>query len=137
VTFRYVNNSDIVPHLPPDKLPAPFPPFPFPHLPRGVLDVPRGLADAASSVGTFFVGERFADLGQLRLFIDGQPVSRKMADLLARDPFVLNVPSNPLDALAGVRQRLTVDFHGDRLLDHDPRNGYLPRLRNQLPSATV
>ena len=24
VTFRYVNNYDIIPHVPPDKLPAPF-----------------------------------------------------------------------------------------------------------------
>jgi hypothetical protein len=137
-TFRYVNNYDIVPHLPPEKLPAPFPPFHFPHLPGGLLDLRERIASLVGSVEALFKGERFTDVGQLDLFIDGQPVSHNMADFRDRDPFDLALPSDPFDALRFIRERVTLASHADRgFIDHDPRTGYLPRLEQQLPPRTA
>jgi hypothetical protein len=135
VTFRYVNNFDLVPHLPPEKLPAAFPPIRFPNLPRGILDFRQDLVEAVGAVNTLIAGERFAHVGQLRLFIDGQAVSQDMADFRARDPF--DVPLDPLEAIRRVRSSLIADFSGARLIDHDPFRGYLPRLQIQLPPVTA
>jgi hypothetical protein len=133
VTFRYVNNFDIVPHVPPTQLPAPSPPVPFPHLPGSFLDLRHDVDAALDTVNTLVTGERFADLGQLRLFIGDRAISEDQADLAARDPFELEVPKDPLEALSLVRARLTLTLEGYRgFLDHDPVTGYLPRLQNQL-----
>jgi triacylglycerol lipase len=132
VTFRYVNNSDVVPHLPPGQLPAPFPPPRFPHLPAGLIGLRQDFDEAVGAASSFFKGERFADLGQLRMFIDGQPVGQDMAVFRARDPFTLAPSGDPFDA---VRARLILLTHApDGFLDHDPVRGYLPRLRARLPA---
>jgi hypothetical protein len=138
LTFRYVNNFDVVPHLPPEQLPAAFPPVRFPQLPGGLLDVRQGLDDALGLVNTLIAGERFTHVGRLSLFVDGHPVSHEPADFRARDPFVLELPLDPLEALLRVRARLNLALNGGRgLLDHDPVTGYLPRLQNQLPPVTA
>jgi triacylglycerol lipase len=135
VTFRHVNNYDIVPHVPPERLPAPLPP-----LPGDLLDVRQDLADVVSGVDTIVTGELFTHVGQLRLFIDGTPeanaitgqtVSQKVTDFNDHDPFVLH-PPDLRDPLRGIRDRVNLALNGDRgIIDHDPAHGYLPRLRQQ------
>jgi triacylglycerol lipase len=128
VTFRYVDNFDIVPHLPPKQLPAPFPPVRFPTLSGGLLGLGQQLE---GNVETLVTGELFQHVGQLKILLGDGTISTSFADWRARDPF--EVPANPLEALALVRGRLNLALNGGReLLDHDPVTGYLPKLERQV-----
>ena len=90
VTFRYVNNHDIVPHVPPKRLPAPLP------TPGDLLDLRQDFASVVGAVNTLATGELFAHVGRLRLFIDGQPISDNVADFEARDPFEFHATLDPV-----------------------------------------
>ena len=126
VTFRYVDNFDIVPHLPPEQLPAPFPPVHFPTLSGGLLGIGRELE---GDLGTLITGELFQHVGQLKILLDDGTISSSLSDWQARDPFEAAFPANPLDALALVRGRLNLALNGGHeLIDHDPVTGYLPKL---------
>jgi triacylglycerol lipase len=132
VTFRYVNNYDIVPHVPPKRLPAPLP------TPGGPLDLRQVFANVVAAVTNLVTGELFAHVGLLRLFIDGQPISDNVSDFDARDPFDLKTTLDPVIALRSIRERINLALNGERdLLDHDPKNGYLPRLRQQTKAAKL
>ena len=121
-----MNNYDIVPHVPPKRLPAPLP------TPGDLLDLPQDFTTVVGAVNTLVTGERCAHVGQLRLFIDGQPISQDVADFDARDPFEFHATLDPVLAVRGIRDRIRVALNGERgLLDHDPKNGYLPRLLKQ------
>ena len=68
-TFRYVNDLDIVPHLPPARLPA----TPTLSVPPSAFDFLQGIASASeeiqASLGSLIDGDRFAHVGQLLLFL--------------------------------------------------------------------
>ncbi len=132
VTFRYVNNYDIVPHVPPKRLPAPLP------VPCDPLDLRQDFANVVDAVSNLVTGELFAHVGLLRLFIEGQPISDSAADFEARDPFDPRTTLDPVIALRGISERINLALNGERgLLDHDPKNGYLPRLRRQAAATKL
>ena len=125
VTFRYVNDRDIVPHIPPPRLPA-----------RAMLRsfAPTiDLHEIQAAIHTFVEGERFEHAGQLRLLRDGAMtddpqerqaqefiLSRRLKEILTMFPHLVR---------AELGQLLSVQ---DRFLDHDPAHGYLPRLEARL-----
>jgi triacylglycerol lipase len=134
LTFRYVNDLDIVPHVPPVRLPAE-PMFNAPALAGAFLQTIANVTrEVQESIGTLIEGDRFAHVGQLMLFLrDGSLTSSELAwqereviysgtlaAWLRNAPALLE--SEFADAL---RQQ-------DRLLDHDPLRGYLPKLEAQL-----
>jgi hypothetical protein len=140
VTFRYVNNYDIIPHVPPDKLPAPFPSLAG--IPPSFGEI---LAGVERGVRSLLTGESFAHVGQLKLFIDGTPladaitgqtVSEDPADFEKHDLIGFPRP-NFLDPLGAFEEGANIvrnEYRG--FPDHDPKHGYLPRLQ-QLAKAEV
>jgi triacylglycerol lipase len=130
VTFRYVNDLDIVPHVPSARLPE----APTLRLPTSAIGFLQEIANAPeavqSSVEKFIEGDRFAHVGQLLLFVPNGSItndetawqereviySGSLADLLRNAPSLF-------EAELGEALRPQ-----DRLLDHDPLRGYLPRL---------
>ncbi len=137
VTFRYVNDLDIVPHVPSAKMPA-VPMLPVASSAGNILQtIANAPGEVLKSIGTLVQGDRFAHVGQLMLFLrDGSLTSDDLAwqereiiysgtvaEWLRNAPVLLQAELG--DAL---RQQ-------DRLLDHDPLRGYLPRLEAQLRST--
>jgi triacylglycerol lipase len=134
VTFRYVNDLDVVPHVPPTFLPAPS----VLRAPQSVLDffrTARNLPEEIlAAVKAMTEGERFEHVGQLRLFQDNGNItsdelewqqreviySGTFADLVKKVPHLLRAQLGQL-----------LRSH-NRILDHDPLNGYLPKLEAQL-----
>ena len=127
VTFRYVNDLDIVPHVPPTRLAA-----------RAVFNF---LRDARNLPGEIHAalskavkGEEFSHVGQLRLFqSDGSLTSDEGAwqerevvysgsfsDLLKNFPNLLRAELAKLP-----REQ-------NRIAHHDHLNGYLPKLEARL-----
>ena len=134
VTFRYVNDLDVVPHVPPFRMPE-APTFSLPTSAVGLLqDVAHAPAAMQASIGRFIEGDRFAHVGQLLLFLpDGSITSDEtawqereviysgsVAELLRTGPSLLRA-----ELALALRPQ-------DRLLDHDPLRGYLPRLMAKL-----
>ena len=68
VTFRYVNDLDVVPHVPPTRLAA----RPVLSAPPAVFDLLRKAKELPheihTAINTVIEGERFSHVGQLRLF---------------------------------------------------------------------
>ncbi len=135
MTFRFVNNYDIIPHVPPVKLPA------SPSFPR---DIPESfnnlLSGIEQGVRNFLAGETFAHVGQLRLFIDGtfpsdpisgQTVSDDPDDFDRHDLIGTQglKSGNLVGALLDEANIRANEFRG--LPDHDPKHGYLPRLKQR------
>jgi triacylglycerol lipase len=129
VTFRYVNDLDVVPHVPPTRLPAQVLQAP-PHLLdllRKAKDLPNEIRTAISEV---IHGEQFSHVGQLRLFLrdgslssDGQEWQNREVIYSGMFSELLRTAPNLLRAQLGQLLR-----GQNRLLDHDPLNGYLPKL---------
>ena len=134
VTFRYVNDLDIVPHVPPTRLPEE-PTFKPPSLAgdflQTIANVPQ---EVRESIETLFESDQFAHVGQLMLFLrDGSLTSSELAwqereviysGTLAA--WLRNAPALLESELADALREQ------DRLLDHDPLRGYLPKLAAQL-----
>ena len=134
VTFRYVNDLDIVPHVPPARLPG----RPLLRAPVSATDLLRTLEnvprDVLEALGAVIAGEHFAHVGQLKLFLVDNTLtddellwqereviySGTLVDLLRNAPSLLRA------------QLASVLRIGNRLLDHDPLNGYVPKLAAQL-----
>jgi triacylglycerol lipase len=134
VTFRYVNDLDIVPHVPPARLPG----RPLLRTPVSATDLLRTLEnvprDVLEALGAVIAGEHFAHVGQLKLFLVDNTLtddellwqereviySGTLVDLLRNAPSLLRA------------QLASVLRIGNRLLDHDPLNGYVPKLAAQL-----
>lgn len=135
VTFRYVNDRDIVPHLPPPKAPArpvlsaPSPVMDFLH---NLPQIPPAVREALAAVGE---GETFGHVGQLKLFLadgtltDEEKFWREREVLYSGTIDDLIRSGSDLFRVA-VGKVLGADR---RILDHDPLNGYLPKLERQLP----
>jgi len=134
VTFRYVNDLDIVPHVPPTRLAA----RTTLQAPPSVVDFLRNAKDLPNEIhaalGAMIEGERFSHVGQLRLFQrDGALTSdeqewqkREVIYSGAFSDLLKNFP-NLLRAQLGQMLRAQ-----NRILDHDPLNGYLPKLEARL-----
>lgn len=133
LTFRYVNDFDIVPHVPPAQLPG------RPELPLGQLanllgTIDRALPDVQKALGKVVQGERFSHVGQLMLFLrDGTLTSD---DKLWRDREVL-FSGTLKEFLSGLPALLQAKLgqllhEQDRILDHDPVRGYLRMLEARL-----
>jgi triacylglycerol lipase len=134
VTFRYVNDRDIVPHLPPAKtaarpiLAAPSPVIDFLH---NLPQVPPAVREALAAASQ---GEVCAHVGQLKLFLEDGSLTDE--ERFWREREVLY--SGTIDDLIRSGPGLLGSAFGKllragrRLLDHDPLNGYLPKLERQL-----
>jgi triacylglycerol lipase len=130
VTFRYVNDMDVVPHVPPARLAG----RTMLRAPASVVDFLRKAKELPNEIhaalGSMIEGERFSHVGQLRLFQrDGSLTSdeqewqkREVIYSSAFSELVKNFP-NLLRAQLGQVLRAH-----NRILDHDPLNGYLPKL---------
>jgi hypothetical protein len=134
VTFRYVNDQDIVPHLPPVLLPG-VPIFRGPtslaSSLRWLEGAPEEVQDAIRAV---IKGETFAHVGQLKLFLDNHTLTSDDAQWQKRELSHAGtlgdlLGSDPKQLRAALSEILTA---GNRLIDHDPLTGYLPRLSAQL-----
>jgi triacylglycerol lipase len=130
VTFRYVNDLDIVPHVPPTRLPG-APTLSLPHSAAGFLkDIADPPAAVRASIGRFIEGDRFAHVGQLRLFLpDGAITDNETAwqerEIIYSGGWAELLRNTPTLLLAQLAEALRPE---DRILDHDPLRGYLPRL---------
>lgn len=132
--FRIVNDQDIVPHAPPVSLPH-LQLLRLPHLHRiGSLNIQEAVAVIEDELETLAEDEVFGDLGDAMLFrADGTlitdkfeletawsqretPIGKSFAEVLRELPSLLRESLN-----ARV-------LSGARVLDHDPLNGYLPKL---------
>jgi triacylglycerol lipase len=137
VTFRYVNNYDIVPHVPPMHLPG-----------RPVLRAPHSTADFLSRIGNLvrqaldavkaiFAGQKFAHVGQLKLFLKDGSLTSDESEWRKRE---LGSPFSVADLFGDFPGVLRAEIGevkhaGDRIRDHDPLNGYLPKLEAQAPPS--
>lgn len=128
VAFRYANDRDIVPHVPPERLP------PGVHIPISTTDflgsVPSSLSDMLGRLRL----EHFAHAGQLKLFLpDGRltadPLEWKKRELLTL-PRILSLIALPkVERGAELRALLGAER---RVLDHDPLS-YLKKLEALAP----
>lgn len=135
VTFRYVNDRDIVPHLPPAKTPA----RPVLSAPASVIDslrnlsqIPSAVREALTAVGE---GETFAHVGQLKLFLEDGSLTDEEGFWREREVLYSGTIENLIRSGSNLfRVALGKVLGADRrILDHDPLNGYLPKLERQLP----
>jgi hypothetical protein len=126
VTYRYVNDLDIVPHVPPTILPA------RPSLPASTREVTlTNLSEKVlATVGALARGDRFEHAGQLRLFQRSGALTSDELEWQQREV----IYSGTLAALVHnlpqlVRTQLSQLLRAhNRILDHDPVTGYLPKL---------
>jgi hypothetical protein len=124
-TFRYVNDQDIVPHLPLPKMPG-RPDF---HLGRSMTELSTDLANSLQAVRN---GENFDHVGQLNLLLPDGKLSNDPGLWRERE---VGLEAEILNLLRGLPNRFRFDLRrvldrGRRVLDHDPLNGYLKRLEN-------
>jgi hypothetical protein len=134
VTFRYVNDLDIVPHVPPALLPA----RPVMRAPARIMEFMRAAnnlpKELLATVNAMTQGDRFEHVGQLRLFQRNGTVTSDDLEWRQREviysgtlsDFLKNFP-HLLRAQLGQLLRAH-----NRILDHDPLNGYLPKLEARL-----
>jgi triacylglycerol lipase len=130
VTFRYVNDLDVVPHIPPTLLPA----RPLLRVPARVMDflrtasnLPEELLAAANAMAE---GERFEHVGRLRLFRHDGTITSDELEWQQREVIYSGTLSDLLKSFpqllrAQLGQLLRAH---NRILDHDPVNGYLSKL---------
>lgn len=134
VTFRYVNDLDVVPHVPPTRLPARQVLQASPHLLdflRQAKDLPNEIQAAISKI---IQGEQFSHVGQLRLFLRDGSLSSDEQEWQNREVIYSGMFSELFKSAPSLlRAQLGQLLRGqNRLLDHDPLNGYLPKLEARL-----
>jgi triacylglycerol lipase len=140
VTFRYVNDLDIVPHVPPEKLPKP-PEFHLSSLVSDALHSPmHALEEIKHSVSALLEEEQFAHVGQLKLFLSDGTLTDDEQQWRDREAIPPGRLADLLDELPGLvrgklrQEPLGIEAH--RIIDHDPLNGYLPKLENQASKSS-
>lgn len=135
VTFRYVNDLDIVPHVPPTRLPA----RPVLSAPAHVLDFLRKAKDLPNeiraAISEVIEGEQFSHVGQLRLFqrdgsLNNDEQEWQNREVIYSGTFSKLLKNAPNLLRAQLGQLLRAQ---NRIVDHDPRHGYLPKLEARLP----
>jgi len=134
VTFRVVNDLDIVPHLPPVRLPE----TPRRDVLASLTDSLRTIATAPSGVhqalGAIISGQGFAHVGQLRLFLRDGSVTSDALEWQAREVVYTGTLTELFRSAPSLLRAALSDAlrPQDRLLDHDPLRGYLPKLEAQV-----
>ena len=130
VTFRYVNDRDIVPHLPPVRLPN----VPTLRLPSSLVDFLKTIEhtplEVQNALSAIVRGERFAHVGRLQLFLPDGTVTDderlwQQRELIYSGTLEELFRDGPTLLRARLGQVLLED---KRIFDHDPLNGYLPNL---------
>lgn len=134
VTFRYVNDLDMFPHVPPIHLPARSmlrAPGPLFDSLRKIKDLPNEIHTALSAM---IEGEEFSHVGQLRLFRPDGSLTSDEQEWQQREVIYSGTFSELMQHAPDLlRAQLGQLLRGqDRLLDHDPLNGYLPKLEARL-----
>jgi triacylglycerol lipase len=134
VTFRYVNDLDVVPHVPPTRLPA----RPMVQAPRTLQDFLRNAKDVPQEIhaalDAVIEGEQFSHVGQLLLFQRDGSITSDEQEWQNREA----IYSGPLSELVKTFPNLLRAQLGqflraqNRILDHDPVRGYLPKLEARL-----
>jgi triacylglycerol lipase len=134
VTFRYVNDLDVVPHVPPTRLPA----RPVLRAPAAVFDFIRAArnlpGEILAAINAMTEGERFEHVGQLRLFQHNGDVTSDELEWQQREVIYSGTLSdlvNNVPHLLRAQLGQLLRAH-NRILDHDPVNGYLPKLEARL-----
>jgi triacylglycerol lipase len=118
VTFLYVNDFDLVPHVPPVRLP-------------NRTAVPLGLpVNFLHQLAKTIKGESFSHVGQLKLFLRDGTLTSDDRRWQEREVIFSGTLTDLLSGFPGLlRARLGLLLHEqDRILDHDPLHGYLPKL---------
>jgi Lipase (class 3) len=134
VTFRYVNDLDVVPHVPPPRLPG----RPMVQAPRTLQDLLRKAKDLPQEIHAALdavtEGERFSHVGKLLLFQRDGSITSDEQEWQNREA----IYSGPLSELLTTFPNLLRAKLGqflrtqNRILDHDPVHGYLPKLEARL-----
>jgi triacylglycerol lipase len=131
VTYRYVNDLDIVPHVPPERLPW----APRLRLSRSVHSLvklrPR---DVVRELRAAVMGETFKHVGQVCLLLRDGTLTSDESEWQKREVIYSGTVATLLSHLPDLIQfQLSRTITEDRrILDHDPVNGYLPKLEAQL-----
>jgi len=120
VTFRYVNDLDIVPHVPPVDLPRPVGP--------SLLNIVQHIRDV-------LVPEVFAHVGNLKLLLADGTVTDDAGLWNDREVTYAGSIAGFFGELPHLMQVKAAQLlrEQERILDHDPVNGYLPKLRALVP----
>lgn len=135
VTFRYVNDFDIVPHVPLTRMPGGSASSAQSSTTGIFGKVINFFSPAGQASGALTQEQKFAHVGQLKLLLKDGTVSSD--DKLWQEREV-GFGTDISKLLASLPNQLGVVLrtiiHADRrILDHDPLNGYLPKLERQLP----
>jgi triacylglycerol lipase len=133
VIFRYVNDLDMFPHVPPIHLPArPMLRAPLFDSLRKVKDLPNEIHTALSAM---FAGEEFSHVGQLRLFRPDGSLTSDEQEWQQREVIYSGTFSNLLQNFPNLLRAELAKLlqEQNRIAHHDPLNGYLPKLEAQLP----
>ena len=135
--IRYVNDQDIVPHMPPVGLPHPLELRMTALAQTPQLSLKDKILGLAGDVRRFFEPETFSHSGTLMFLAkDGALITDEKTRDAAWDeretPIGLGLKEVLTKAPHLVREALNKDvLQGARLIDHDPRHGYLPKLALQ------
>jgi hypothetical protein len=135
--FRYVNDQDIVPHAVPISLPGRFESRLTGMAQNPHPSIAERLTAFVDSMKDFFEPETFSHGGELMMLArDGtlitNPQERDKAWDERETPVGLSLKQVLTKAPQLIREALNKDvLRGARLLDHDPLNGYLPKLARQ------
>jgi triacylglycerol lipase len=134
VTFRYVNDLDLVPHVPSTRLAA----KPMLQAPRTLHDLLRKARDLPreihAALDAVIEGERFSHVGQLLLFRRDGSITSDEQEWQNREAVYSGTLSELLGTFPGLlRAQLGQLLRTqNRILDHDPVHGYLPKLEARL-----
>jgi hypothetical protein len=134
LTFRYVNDLDIVPHVPLTRMLGGSA-FSAQSSPTGIVGrIINFFGGGGKTSGALTQEQKFTHVGQLKLLLKDGAVSsddklwqeREIGFGTEIDKLLGNAPNQIGIALQKI-------IRADRrILDHDPLNGYLPKLERQL-----
>ena len=133
VTFRYVNDLDVVPHLPPVQLPD-RPALPTVSLTDLLGTIEHAPLEVRRALAAIIEGEKFSHVGQLKLFLPDGTLTSDDEQWQEREFFYsgrLEDLFRNLPSLFQAKLR-EILLSANRFRDHDPLNGYLPKLEAQL-----
>jgi triacylglycerol lipase len=132
--FRYVNDQDIVPHVPAIGLPHPLELRMTALAQSAHASIKDKVLGLAGEVGRLLKPETFSHCRKLMMFAKDGPLITNETELdrawdQRETPIGLKLKEVFTKAPQLIREALNKDVLRDaRLIDHDPRHGYLPKL---------